>query len=85
MSRASKPKPTYTPEIGRSVGVGEKPAQSGGISYGVGDVVSHKVFGRGTVVSMTPMANDTLVEVRFDTKGTKKIMAHFAKLTKIDA
>ena len=85
MSRASKPKPTYTPEIGRSVGVGEKPAQSGGISYGVGDVVSHKVFGRGTVVSMTPMANDTLVEVRFDTKGTKKIMANFAKLTKIDA
>ena len=85
MSRASKPKPTYTPEIGRSVGVGAKPAQSGGISYGVGDVVSHKVFGRGTVVSMTPMANDTLVEVRFDTKGTKKIMANFAKLTKIDA
>lgn len=36
------------------------------------------------VAAMTPMGSDTLVEVRFDTKGTKKIMANFAKLVRIE-
>ena len=61
-----------------------KPAAStGGLGYKVGDSVSHRVFGQGVVISLTPMANDTLVEVAFDKVGTKKIMANFAKLTKI--
>ncbi|MBQ3241841.1 MAG: UvrD-helicase domain-containing protein [Oscillospiraceae bacterium] len=48
-----------------------------------GDTVSHKIFGTGTVVSATPMANDLLVEVTFDKVGTKKLMANFAKLRKL--
>jgi len=52
------------------------------LDYSVGDIVTHRVFGEGMVVSMTPMANDTLVEVSFDKVGTKKIMANFAKLNK---
>lgn len=52
------------------------------IDYQVGDLVQHKVFGAGMVISMTKMSNDTLVEVAFDKVGTKKIMANFAKLTK---
>ncbi len=54
-----------------------------GPDYKVGDSVSHRVFGVGLVVSMTPMANDTLIEVSFDKVGTKKIMANFAKLKKV--
>lgn len=53
------------------------------IDFKVGDTVSHRVFGNGMVVSMTPMANDMLVEVAFDKVGTKKIMANFARLKKI--
>lgn len=53
------------------------------IDFKVGDTVSHRVFGNGMVVSMTPMANDVLVEVAFDKVGTKKIMANFARLKKI--
>ena len=56
--------------------------QKTSLSYNVGDMVSHRIFGDGMVVSLTPMANDTLVEVSFDKVGTKKIMANFAKLTK---
>jgi len=29
------------------------------------------------------MGNDSLLEIAFDTVGTKKIMANFAKITKI--
>ena len=82
-TRPERPKHTYTPEIGRNVGTAA-PTQKTGVTYGVGDLVSHKVFGRGRVVAMTPMGSDTLVEVRFDTKGTKKIMANFAKLVRIE-
>ena len=49
-----------------------------------GDMVSHKIFGKGLVVSAVPMANDLLVEVAFDKVGTKKLMANFAKLRKIE-
>ena len=45
-----------------------------------GDRVLHKAFGAGTVLSVTPMGNDHLLEIAFDTKGTKKIMENFARL-----
>jgi len=57
-------------------------APSTSLDYKVGDTVVHRVFGEGLVVSMTPMANDVLVEISFDRVGTKKIMANFAKLIK---
>ena len=48
-----------------------------------GDRVSHKTFGEGSIVKVTPMGGDCLLEVLFDTVGTKKIMYKFAKLTKL--
>ena len=50
--------------------------------YMPGDQVMHKTFGQGLVVSATPIANDTLLEIAFDKVGTKKIMANFARLSK---
>lgn len=58
-----------------------KPAPAG--TYRVGDTVLHKAFGTGLIVSATPMANDTLLEVSFDKVGTKKLFANFARLTKV--
>lgn len=49
-------------------------------NYKVGDTVSHKVFGTGTVISVSPMGSDTLLEIAFETVGTKKLMANYAKL-----
>ncbi len=46
-----------------------------------GDLVSHKVFGAGKILSAVPMGNDTLLEIAFERVGTKKIMANFARLS----
>ena len=56
-------------------------ANAGALS--VGDRVAHPVFGQGTVLSTRQMAADTLIEVAFDSVGTKKLMATYAKLKKI--
>ncbi|MDO4608208.1 MAG: UvrD-helicase domain-containing protein [Clostridia bacterium] len=54
-------------------------AAPGGI-YSAGQRVEHKTFGEGLILSMTPMGNDTLLEIAFDSVGTKKLMAAYAKL-----
>jgi len=43
-----------------------------------GQVVQHKAFGRGLVLTVTPMGGDALVEVAFDTVGTKRLMQQSA-------
>jgi DNA helicase-2/ATP-dependent DNA helicase PcrA len=52
-------------------------------TYEAGERVMHKIFGEGTIISATPAANDFMLEIAFDKVGTKKIMANFAKLTKL--
>ncbi len=61
-----------------------KPAAKCSITFKIGDTVSHKTWGEGTVLSITPMANDTLLEVAFLNGPTKKIMANYAKLEKLN-
>lgn len=53
------------------------------IKFEVGDTVSHKVFGIGTIIASTPMGNDTLIEINFNKIGFKKLMANYAKLEKV--
>jgi DNA helicase-2/ATP-dependent DNA helicase PcrA len=43
-----------------------------------GDMVEHKSFGRGMIVSMTPMGGDFLVEIAFDNLGIKRLMLRAA-------
>lgn len=52
-------------------------------SFTAGDRIRHRVFGEGIVITAKAMGNDTLLEIAFDTVGTKKIMANFAKVEKI--
>ncbi|MBQ7964699.1 MAG: UvrD-helicase domain-containing protein [Ruminococcus sp.] len=64
----------------------KKPAQKSTASstkYSVGDMVLHKVFGKGMITSAEPMGNDTMLEVAFDKVGTKTLMANFCKMEKI--
>ena len=39
-----------------------------------GDMLTHKAFGKGMVLSIQPMGGDALIEIAFDTVGTKKLM-----------
>lgn len=48
------------------------------VNYSVGTRVRHKIFGEGTILSVTDMANDSMLEIGFDQVGTKKVMANFA-------
>lgn len=52
-------------------------------SFSVGERVRHKVFKDGTIVKVTPMGNDALLEIEFDSKGLKKIMANYAGLQRL--
>ena len=54
-----------------------------GLSYGVGDRVLHMKFGEGTVTAITEGGRDYEVSVDFDSAGTKKMFASFAKLQKV--
>jgi DNA helicase-2/ATP-dependent DNA helicase PcrA len=53
------------------------------LGYGVGDRVRHLKFGEGTVTGIVAGGKDFEVTVAFDTYGTKKMFAIFAKLKKI--
>ncbi len=51
----------------------QKIAESG-LSLQVGDEITHKAFGHGFVMTVKPVGGDALLEVIFDTVGTKRLM-----------
>ena len=55
--------------------------QKNSLSYSVGMRVRHKTFGDGLIVNAKSMASDTLLEIAFDSVGTKKLMANYTNLT----
>ena len=57
--------------------------QGATLDYVVGDRVSHVKFGEGTVLSIVEGGRDYEVTVDFDTAGTRKMFALFAKLKKV--
>ncbi|MCF2553883.1 DNA helicase PcrA [Faecalicatena contorta] len=59
-----------------------KPAGDGP-GYGVGDRVRHMKFGEGTVTAIVEGGRDYEVTVDFDSAGTKKMFATFARLEKL--
>ena len=48
------------------------------IQFNKGDMIQHKAFGRGMVLTVLPMGNDALLEIAFDGIGTKRLMANTA-------
>ena len=66
----------FDPFARRKAAAPPAPAQS----YSAGNVVLHKTFGKGVVLSAAPMGKDTMLEIAFDKVGTKTLMANFARL-----
>ena len=65
-----------------------KRTKNGAAEYGIerfapGTRVNHGIFGEGVIVSARDMGGDVLYEVSFSSGQTKKLMATFAKLKKI--
>lgn len=57
-----------------------KPKTAGKPQFSVGDRVRHKAFGDGRLIKMTPMGNDYLIEIEFDSGPVKKLMLRAAAL-----
>lgn len=76
------PKHTVSSQNAHKFGQAGNGAAKPSVDYKIGDTVLHKSFGTGTILSLQPMGNDTLMEVAFDKAGTKKMMANFARLEK---
>ena len=66
-----------------SFGSDKKEEPGAVISLRPGDTVVHKKFGDGLVISAHPLGNDILLEVAFNTVGTKKLMQKVAGLKKL--
>ncbi|MGN1408591.1 MAG: ATP-dependent helicase, partial [Eubacteriales bacterium] len=76
LNETSKPSPALT---------ALKPQKSETVSsFEVGDTVRHITFGVGTIMSQKPMGGDILYEIAFEKVGTKKLMATYARLTKVE-
>ena len=78
-SFAQQKKPSHSVSVGAKPTTGGQTAQT----YNVGDAVLHKVFGKGMITKAEKMGNDTMLEVAFETKGTKTLMANFCKMEKL--
>ena len=57
-----------------------KPTAGPVLELNKGDMVEHTAFGRGLVLSVLKMGGDALLEIAFDTVGTKKLMAKTASV-----
>ena len=62
--------------MGSRAGTGSTAAKSAAPlpDFQKGEMVTHKAFGKGMILSITKMGGDALIEVAFDNVGTKKLM-----------
>ena len=90
-SSATAPDPLDRPQVTRARYASAAAKQSAAVSpaakasvplpnYAAGDRVRHRAFGDGMIVSVKPMGGDALLEIAFDKKGTKRLMAKSASL-----
>lgn len=77
VNETSKPSPALTAL--KANGTSDSPVTI----FDIGDRVKHVTFGEGTILSSRRMGSDTLYEIAFEKVGTKKLMATYARLTKI--
>ncbi len=82
----SRPLPAEKVSGGDALTIGTSVGRSAHRSpvFAPGDAVVHLTFGRGTILSVTPMGADTLYEVMFEQVGTKRLMATYARLKKAE-
>ncbi len=60
----------------------KKTAEPSAYEFKAGDMVMHKKFGKGMILSVTPAGGDVKLEIVFDEAGTKSLMGSFARLKK---
>ena len=74
----------FTGEVSSFISKMKSAAAMPKLDYKKGDVVEHKKFGRGVIISAMPIGNDMKLEVEFEQAGKKNLMAIFANMKKIN-
>ncbi|MDR0944080.1 MAG: UvrD-helicase domain-containing protein [Ruminococcus sp.] len=77
----------FIKETGIETAKGIKPAITAAAasdSYQIGERIEHPKFGEGMIITAQKLGNDHMLEIIFDNVGTKKLMANFAKLKKLN-
>lgn len=66
-------------------GTVERPKETGADkqNWNIGDKISHKAWGTGTIVKVSGDGEDTELDIAFEGKGIKRLLAAFAPITKI--
>jgi DNA helicase-2/ATP-dependent DNA helicase PcrA len=77
------PATPYGGEFARRAFSAAPAAKKSPTAFQPGDKVKHLSFGMGEILSVRPMGGDTLYEIRFEGGTVKKLMATYAKLTKL--
>lgn len=62
---------------------GSPPSPDNSEKFKPGDIIEHRKFGRGRIVTVQDFGSDAILQIDFDSIGTKQLMAKFAKLTKV--
>ena len=73
------------PGVQKGFGTASARGTAGTLDYAEGDRVRHIKFGTGVVTEITEGKKDYEVTVEFDSAGTKRMFASFAKLKKMDS
>ncbi len=74
----------FYPERPRSRMVYERPREDNeAAAFKPGDTVEHRKFGRGRVITAQQFGSDAILQIDFESIGTKQLMAKFAKLTRV--
>ena len=77
-------KPQGKPRSAASAAAPKTAASKPAVRFAPGARVRHSTFGCGQVLSVREMGADLLYEIAFDTVGTKKLMASYARLTQAE-
>ncbi|MCI9449209.1 MAG: UvrD-helicase domain-containing protein [Clostridiales bacterium] len=67
-------------EATRSTPIPQRQSTGSIEKFKAGDSIKHPVFGSGVILSVKPMGGDILYEIVFESAGTKRLMATYAKL-----
>lgn len=84
MAKEMMGKPGFTPNYLQKRTFPQSRQDSPSGQYHTGDMVKHKVFGRGMITKTEKMGSDTMLEIAFETVGTKTLMANFSKMEKLN-
>ncbi|MBE6612119.1 MAG: ATP-dependent DNA helicase PcrA, partial [Ruminococcaceae bacterium] len=81
---ASRKKPVISQEFFKKADIASEVGRAEtSETFDPGDRVRHHTFGEGEIISAKPMGADIMYEIIFDSVGTKKLMATYAKLKRV--